>query len=131
MENDIKPRESRYKKYYWEHRERRIKENRDWKKLNKERVKEYNYEWKKNNNLKIRKYINLYMKTYIKNPLKFRARKLALKYIKIPIGYLCEICNIKLAVERHHQDYSKPLEVNLICKDCHLKLKNAKRNKNY
>lgn len=30
----------------------------------------------------------------------------------------CEICGDK-NTEKHHHDYSKPLEVNWLCKDCH------------
>ncbi len=32
----------------------------------------------------------------------------------------CEICNKETAnLQAHHQDYSKPLDVNWVCKDCH------------
>lgn len=47
------------------------------------------------------------------------AGNLAKKLIQIPKDYKCEVCNINLAVQRHHEDYSKPLEVILCCKKCH------------
>jgi len=31
----------------------------------------------------------------------------------------CEVCGSEDGVEAHHQDYSKPLEVRWLCKDCH------------
>ena len=50
---------------------------------------------------------------------KKNARQMAYTYIKIPKGQLCVECNKKLAVEKHHEDYNKPLEVKFLCKGCH------------
>jgi hypothetical protein len=33
----------------------------------------------------------------------------------------CEICGESKPVEAHHEDYSKPLEINWFCHVCHLK----------
>lgn len=43
----------------------------------------------------------------------------------IPKG--CEICGRK--AQKHHEDYSKPLEVRWLCRDHHLILHNRKSNK--
>ena len=42
-------------------------------------------------------------------------------YNKVPIPkkQICQICQEKLALERHHEDYNKPLEVTFVCKNCH------------
>ena len=55
---------------------------------------------------------------------KTKARLKAYYKIKIPKGQLCERCNKDLAVERHHEDYNKPLEVVFMCKLCHAQLHN-------
>lgn len=41
--------------------------------------------------------------------------------IEIPQNKLCEICNINLAKEKHHENYSKPLEIKFLCIKCHKK----------
>jgi len=54
--------------------------------------------------------------------IKTRARKKANSNIKIPKGKLCEVCVKNNASEKHHEDYSKPLEVKFLCVPCHRKL---------
>lgn len=61
-------------------------------------------------------YANILLKN-IKKEYKFKAREKAKSNIKVK--GLCENCNINLAVDRHHKDYNKPLEVILLCKKCH------------
>ena len=36
----------------------------------------------------------------------------------------CEMCGKNDAEVRHHDDYSKPLQVKLICNECHYKIHN-------
>ncbi len=61
-----------------------------------------------------------YVKKYAdKNKDKIKAKDQANYYIKIPEGKLCERCNTNKATQRHHEDYSKPLEVELVCRNCH------------
>ncbi len=41
--------------------------------------------------------------------------------IKIPKAQICQKKGCKnLAIQKHHRDYSKPLEVMFLCKDCHI-----------
>lgn len=42
----------------------------------------------------------------------------ALCYGKLQKGP-CEVCGTTKKVEAHHRDYSKPLEVNWLCRPCH------------
>ena len=35
----------------------------------------------------------------------------------------CERCNLRRVLEKHHEDYEKPLDVQWLCKECHLKLR--------
>ncbi len=76
-----------------------------WRKENPEKYKILNDECKK-----------IYAKKY---PEKVKARNQSAYHIKIPEGELCQICNKELAVERHHQDYSQPLDVLFLCRKCH------------
>ncbi len=39
----------------------------------------------------------------------------------------CEECGLKKKLYRHHEDYSKPLEIDWLCKKCHLALHKKKR----
>lgn len=69
-------------------------------------------------------------KTYKKwrknNPEKHKAHIIAMNNIKIPKDKLCEICNSKKATQKHHKNYSKPLDVNFLCLKCHQKLHHHK-----
>lgn len=65
-----------------------------------------------------------------KNPQKRLAQEWARVNIEI-IG-LCQLCKEHNAEERHHFDYSKPKEVNLLCKRCHYNLhKMLRDNRGY
>lgn len=95
---------------------------------NKEKEKRYRKEYYKKNRERIlerqkQNYKKYYAITY-KNP-KFREHKRiwvkVYRKIKIPMGYLCDLCKTNIATQRHHPDYSKPLEVKLLCCECHLK----------
>jgi len=77
--------------------------------------KERKREWRENN----KEYHNEYVKEdRKKHPLHHKARALANK-IPIPKGTMCVNCKKELAVERHHKDYDKPLEFELVCLPCH------------
>jgi len=79
---------------------------------NKDEVRKTKKKWFKNNPDKSRLY-------YLNNIKKYKARRLA-KKISIPKGQICEKCGKKLAIERHHEDYNKPLDVMFVCKDCNM-----------
>lgn len=55
----------------------------------------------------------------LKNPEKIKARNLANNHIEIPKNKMCQRCNLSKATEKHHEDYEKPLKVDLVCKKCH------------
>jgi len=58
------------------------------------------------------------------NPEKNRARQIARDNIKLE--GLCEICKVNPTQHRHHPDYSKPLQVQLVCNKCHGEIHNGK-----
>ena len=119
-----------HKKYYKENKERLLKQNKEYKIKNKVKVRGWRKKWKKNNPEKLKegrkRYIEGYKKRY---PEKIKAENEANRKIKIPRGKLCEDCNKNLAVEKHHEDYNKPLEVNFLCWECHNRRTNGTNEK--
>lgn len=94
---------------------------RKWGKENKEEKQQYQIKWKKSE--KGRKSSIESDKKYKKlNPEKYRARKQAIYYIKIPKGQMCILCYMREATERHHPNYDYPLEVWFLCMWCHKEL---------
>jgi len=87
-----------------------IKAN-EWRKKNPQKAIEQTNKWRKN------------------NPKKRNAEARAQRNIKIPPGKLCEICKKNLATQRHHPDYSKPLDIVMLCTKCHVNLHLSEKNK--
>jgi hypothetical protein len=101
--------------YYMAHREERIayvaNHHRLHPEVNKRAVRKY----QKSHRREVSERNKNFRK---RNPEKARAGWLAQK--KIPLAEKCELCGRK-AEDRHHPDYSKPLEVMHLCKKCHRK----------
>jgi ribosomal protein L44E len=55
----------------------------------------------------------------LKSPERVSARDIAKK---IPLEGMCVVCGVKPAEHRHHDDYNKPMEVRLVCQECHQKI---------
>lgn len=73
-----------------------------------------------------KEYYTQYFKEYRKiNKDKVNARNRA-KFFSLD-DKKCEDCGNK-AVDRHHEDYSKPLEIKFLCKKCHKKIHRRKQN---
>ncbi len=59
------------------------------------------------------------------NPEKKKARDAissAIQYGKIQRPIFCEECGLPAETQGHHPDYSKPLEVEWLCQDCHTEI---------
>ena len=54
---------------------------------------------------------------------KWQQRKAAQR--AVPIMTECENCGATEKLSRHHDDYSKPKDVRVLCKDCHPKADQA------
>lgn len=94
--------------------------------------KEYRRRWRIENHDKIQRYVRTYRQStrgrmmynkemrryHIKHPMVVKARQLAKK---IPIQSDCTICGSSNCLQRHHDDYNKPLEVKILCRSCHVK----------
>ena len=78
-------------------------------------VREYSKKWKLEHPNYFMQYARQWRK---KNPDREAMYKIV--HSKIPLKDKCEICG-EPAVDRHHEDYSKPLEVIHLCEACHAK----------
>lgn len=88
--------------------------------------------WESKNLDKVRLYANEYRKKhtelwyrcfkryYRNNPVKNRARSLA-RSIELANAE-CLLCKSKEHLHRHHFDYNSPLDVIILCRDCHYKI---------
>ena len=132
-----------HKKDYLKNKDKINARNKIWKEKNKEKQKGYFQKWKNNNREKLRgqkKKIYYLHKLIVDKIIKdfyhgksissypLEAKKMfsrrIVQRIKIPSEQLCGRCKLHLAKEKHHKDYNKPLEVEFLCLDCHVKSRN-------
>jgi hypothetical protein len=109
------------KKYYEENRERIRKRANERNRTPEERAKsnKRSKEWNRKNPEKLKKKCREWKS---KNKEKAMAHQyvlwaLRLNVILKPIE--CSLCKKKIKLEAHHKDYSKPLDVEWLCKLCH------------
>jgi len=100
---------------------------------NKERFKKYYKEYAKKNREKLRLKLKRWRKAnpkksvasfrrYIKKyPIRYRAHTIAMNNIKLK-NKKCKSCDTKEDLHRHHPDYSKPLNVIILCRSCHTEI---------
>lgn len=113
-------------KNYEANKEKIRQRNKGYYQNNSEKVKQTNKNYRKNNKEKVRLVRSKNQKDYIKKyPEKIKAHSIANNKINIPMAQLCEICNKHKAKHRHHEDYTKPLEVIFVCIKCHNNLHNG------
>lgn len=118
----------------------RIRSNKNYKEnpLRREYIKNFNKEKRKDKNFRLNEYLDsrerrksprpydsskrdrIY-KWRKKNDFKVIAEKLSLRKIKILYPF-CLYCGSSKSLHRHHEDYSKPLNVIILCSNCHKKV---------
>lgn len=91
-----------------------IKETVKWQKANPTKYKNLQKKMCKKNT---KNHLNNVNKWKNCNPEKAKAHYLAEHYIALSV--FCEDCRCSENLERHHPNYSKPLEVVTLCKKCH------------
>ncbi len=106
-----------FKNRYKNNRERIIKEHREYRIKNAEKIKIYGKKYYENNIMEKREKQRIYRKEHKEER---RAQLIALR--KVPITSACSNCGGNKNLERHHPDYSKPLEIIILCKRCHKRL---------
>ena len=98
------------------------KAEKKWRLLHAKQRKAIEKKWQQNNRKKLCRLSSIRQKKY---PHRVQARLKASRHIKIPKDTLCSICRKNKATIRHHDDYTKPLDVLLVCNKCHYKIHNG------
>jgi len=106
-------------------KECRAKQYQKWKEKNKDALRIYQRKWRKKNKKRLDEYMQQYKQEHSKE---IKARNTANNHI-VDIQP-CELCGNPLAI-KHHNDYSKPLEIRFLCRRCHWKLHNEKKEEVY
>jgi hypothetical protein len=125
-------------KHYKEHRDEYLDRSRKQKEENHEEYLEYLRNYYHENKEELRKKQNTYReqnqekanersRVYrqtqegsMKEKARDKIQKALRKGTLVRPSY-CEDCKQELFVEAHHEDYSKPLDVQWLCKECHWK----------
>ncbi len=142
------------KEYYYKNKEIILKKNKEYREKNKEVLKERDKEYREKNKeiLKEKRRIRsgaqpkrigrdpekhkkvVKKRLYNwrkKNPEKIKVHAIlrrALKKEEIFKSNKCEICGKNENIEAHHPDYSFPLQVLWVCRQCHVKIHRGKFN---
>lgn len=94
------------KQYYREHSEERKSKDKEYAQKNKDRINAYHREYRKR------------PETLIKQDCR-KMVQLALKFGMLIRPNHCSKCGKEAFTEAHHRDYTKPLDVDWLCKQCH------------
>jgi hypothetical protein len=106
--------------------------HRQWYRLHRDRIKlypssdpEYHRNWYEQNGIKRtelqRQNLREYKKKFPEKVWAMAQLSYALQTGRIVKPELCEKCYLKRKLLAHHEDYSKPLDVNWWCYSCHKK----------
>lgn len=101
------------KEYRKKYRVQSKKTHREWRKKHPEKSGEYSKKWY----YKYREEIAQKNRAYYYDNIEKRDAKNLARVI--PLGSKCEVCESKSHLEKHHPDYSKPLEITTVCSSCH------------
>jgi hypothetical protein len=107
-------------------KERKAAYNKAYREANKERLREYLRTWKSQNP----EYMKQWWSKHPEKRSEYRAVYLlqerahdqvrrAIKGGKLQRPSICSRCSTECTPEGHHADYSKPLDVEWVCKACH------------
>lgn len=114
---------------YYKNPQKAKEEHAEYVKKNREKIRKYYRDWySKNGRNRSIDYIEAITDWIKKNPKKRKAHLIlrnAVKRGKIIKSTICMKCRGEFKLSAHHNDYTKPLEVEWLCSSCH-KLKHLK-----
>lgn len=117
---------------YLKNREARIKAAADWRRANPERALEANRQWKRKNARRVAESNKRSDERYPEKTLARRLLKEAVRVGRLDKPTACEDCDKRIDNPRllhgHHEDYSKPYEVDWLCASCHMKRHHPRRD---
>lgn len=112
--------------YYKKNRYIILLKKKKYNQKNRAKRKKYMNKYNQKNIIQVREWRRKSQKKYSKKyPEKEKAHTISEK-IMIPKNQICEDCNKRKAVHKHHEDYDKPLKVKFLCVKCHNKIHNPK-----
>ena len=117
------------KRYYAEHREEDMARSKAWTEANRDKHNAYCKKCYIEHTEDRLEYLRKYR---AENPEKYHATSRINHLVekgKLTKPMACEVCGKVGRVEAHHADYSKPLDVKWVCKKCHYKLDEERREK--
>lgn len=106
-------------KTYQKHKEKILQRCKEYRENNREKVKASQRAWKSKNRDKVKSNRAEYEKRYPEKSTAYRAINNAVAYGKLFKPSNCSQCGYEGHIEGHHPDYSKPLEVIWLCRECH------------
>lgn len=113
------------RKSHLRHKQARNKRTKEYSLTHKEQIKKYLTGYHKTDHAK-KLARDASTRQRLKDPLQVKARRDANN--AVISGRLevlpCEHCGSELNIEKHHEDYNKPLDVTFLCRKCHILVHN-------
>jgi len=112
------------RQYYYNNREKVLQQHRERQERNPEEYHEAHRKYYQNNAEKVKARNRKYRENNPMIRLAHNAVRVAIKTGRM-VRQICKVFDCFEIGEAHHEDYSKPLDVDWLCLECHRKLERA------